>query len=41
MKKITILILICISTISIAQEKQEENYPQDINKKHEINNPKW
>lgn len=36
MKKITILILICISTISIAQEKQEENYPQDINKKHEI-----
>jgi hypothetical protein len=36
MKKITFLILICISTISIAQEKQEENYPQDINKKHEI-----
>ncbi|WP_218598156.1 DUF3575 domain-containing protein [Polaribacter sp. NJDZ03] len=35
MKKITLLLLLFITTISIAQEK-EEQYPQDINKKHEV-----
>ena len=35
MKKITLLTLIFITTLSIAQEK-EEKYPQDIDKKHEI-----
>ena len=33
MKKITLLLLILVSSISIAQEK---SYPQDINKKHEV-----
>ncbi|MDD7915821.1 DUF3575 domain-containing protein [Polaribacter ponticola] len=33
MKKITFFILLFISAISIAQEKE---YPQDINKKHEV-----
>ncbi|WP_405564635.1 DUF3575 domain-containing protein [Polaribacter sp. Asnod6-C07] len=35
MKKITLIILVFVTTIAIAQEK-EENYPQDINKKTEI-----
>ena len=35
MKKITFLILLFVSSISFAQEK-EEVYPQDINKKHEV-----
>lgn len=35
MKKITLLILLFVSSISFAQEK-EETYPQDINKKHEV-----
>ncbi|WP_165731829.1 DUF3575 domain-containing protein [Polaribacter sp. 20A6] len=35
MKKITLCLLLFISAISIAQEK-EEQYPQDINKKHEV-----
>ena len=35
MKKITLLILLFASTFAIAQEKEEE-YPQDIGKKHEI-----
>lgn len=33
MKKFTLLLLILVSSISIAQEKA---YPQDINKKHEV-----
>ena len=35
MKKITLLLLLSITTISFAQEKEEE-FPQDINKKHEV-----
>ena len=35
MKRITLLFLLCITTISFAQEKDEKS-PQDINKKHEI-----
>ena len=35
MKKNTLLILLFVVTLSIAQEK-EEIYPQDINKKHEL-----
>ncbi|MEE9407891.1 MAG: DUF3575 domain-containing protein [Polaribacter sp.] len=35
MKKITLLILLFVGTISVAQEKEQE-YPQDINKKHEV-----
>ena len=35
MKKITLFFVLLISTISIAQEK-EEKYPQDINKKAEV-----
>ncbi|WP_298882128.1 DUF3575 domain-containing protein [uncultured Polaribacter sp.] len=35
MKKITLLLLLCVTTISFAQEKDEKS-PQDINKKHEI-----
>ena len=35
MKKITLLVVLLISTISTAQEK-EEKYPQDIDKKAEI-----
>ena len=35
MKKITLLFVLLISAITIAQEK-EEKYPQDINKKHEV-----
>ncbi|WP_231874452.1 hypothetical protein [Polaribacter atrinae] len=35
MKKITLLLLLFITTISIAQEK-EEQYPQDIDKKQEV-----
>ncbi|WP_026775898.1 DUF3575 domain-containing protein [Polaribacter sp. Hel_I_88] len=36
MKKITLLILLFASTFAIAQEKEEEKDPQDINKNHEI-----
>jgi hypothetical protein len=36
MKKITLLFLLFAATVSIAQEKVEEKYPQDINKKHEL-----
>ena len=36
MKKITLLFLLFAVTVSIAQEKVEEKYPQDINKKHEL-----
>ena len=35
MKKITLLILLFLTTIIVAQEK-EEKHPQDINKQHEI-----
>ncbi|KGL61977.1 DUF3575 domain-containing protein [Polaribacter sp. Hel1_85] len=35
MKKISLLVLLFITTISIAQEK-EEKHPQDTNKKHEV-----
>ena len=35
MKKITLLLLLFVSTIIFAQEKKEK-YPQDINKKHEL-----
>ena len=35
MKKITLLILLLVVTLSTAQEK-EEIYPQDVNKKHEL-----
>lgn len=35
MKKITLLVLLFITTVTIAQEK-EEKYPQDINKKSEL-----
>ena len=35
MKKIFLLLLLSITTISFAQEKTEE-FPQDINKKHEV-----
>ncbi|WP_405608687.1 DUF3575 domain-containing protein [Polaribacter sp. Asnod1-A03] len=35
MKKITLLLLLFTSTVLIAQEKEDE-YPQDINKKHEV-----
>lgn len=35
MKKITLLVLIFVTSMSIAQEKEKE-YPQDINKKHEL-----
>jgi len=35
MKKITLLILLLVVTLSVAQEK-EEIYPQDVNKKHEL-----
>ena len=35
MKKIFLLLLLSITTISFAQEKAEE-FPQDINKKHEV-----
>lgn len=35
MKKITLLFLF-ISTILVAQEKSENKYPQDVNKKHEL-----
>jgi len=35
MKKITLLILLFVASISIAQEK-EEKYPQDDNKKYEV-----
>ena len=37
MKKITLLILLFVTSISIAQEKvEEEKYPQDVGKKHEL-----
>lgn len=36
MKKITLLLLLFVSSISIAQEQEEKKYPQDINKKHEV-----
>jgi hypothetical protein len=39
MKKLTLLLCLLISGLTIAQEKEEEKeskYPQDINKKHEI-----
>ena len=36
MKKITLLILLFVSIVSIAQEKEENKYTQDINKKHEL-----
>lgn len=37
MKKITLLILLFVCSFSIAQEKEnDEKYPQDINKKHEL-----
>lgn len=36
MKKITLLVLLFASTFAIAQEKEEEKDPQDINKNHEI-----
>jgi hypothetical protein len=35
MNKITLLLLLFISSISISQEK-EEKYPQDVDKKHEL-----
>lgn len=35
MKKITLIILLFVTTISIAQEK-EQQYPQDQDKKHEV-----
>ncbi|SDR66402.1 Protein of unknown function [Polaribacter sp. KT25b] len=35
MKKITLLILLAVTTISFAQEK-ESIYPQDVNKKYEV-----
>jgi hypothetical protein len=35
MKKITLLILLFVTTISIGQEN-EEKYPQDVNTKHEL-----
>ena len=35
MKKITLLILLFVTTISIGQEN-EERYPQDVNTKHEV-----
>ena len=35
MKKITLLFLLLVGSISIAQEK-EEIYAQDVNKKHEL-----
>ncbi len=36
MKKITLLILLFVTTLSIAQENVENKYPQDINKKQEL-----
>lgn len=36
MKKIALLIVLFVTTFSIAQEKEEEKYPQDVNKKQEI-----
>jgi hypothetical protein len=36
MKKITLFILLLVSSISIAQEKKENKYPQDENKNQEI-----
>lgn len=36
MKKITLFILLFAATMSIAQEKEEEEYPQDVDKKTEI-----
>lgn len=35
MKKITLFIALFLTTVAIAQEK-DEKYPQDVNKKHEI-----
>ena len=35
MKKITFIIVLFLTTIAIAQEKEEKN-PQDVNKKHEV-----
>ena len=35
MKKMALLVLLFVTTISIAQEK-EKKYPQDLNKKHEL-----
>jgi hypothetical protein len=36
MKKITLLILLFVTTILIAQEKEENKYPQDVDKKQEL-----
>ena len=36
MKKITLFILLLVSSISIAQEKKENKYPQDDNKNQEL-----
>ncbi len=37
MKKITLLLLLFVSTFALAQENDEkEKFPQDINKKHEV-----
>lgn len=36
MRKITLLVLIFVTTLSVAQEEKEEKYPQDVDKKHEL-----
>ena len=36
MKKITLITLLLLTTISIAQEKEDAEYPQDIGKKTEL-----
>jgi hypothetical protein len=36
MKKITLIILVFVSSFSIAQEKEDVEYPQDVDKKTEL-----
>ncbi len=36
MKKITLIILVFVSALSIAQEKKKTTYPQDVDKKTEL-----
>lgn len=36
MKKITLIILVFVSSLSIAQEIEEKTYPQDVDKKTEL-----
>lgn len=36
MKNVTLVLLLFVNSLLIAQDKEKEEYPQDINKKHEV-----